>query len=136
MPCWLYLCKRHEMFSHLRLRFLFSTRAFVYHARKEGEEEVHCPPTSMPRWLYPCKRHEMLSHLRVRFFIFQDNRPVRENKNVRFSMLTCVACMRSLTGLTSHVHVVLQPLPLPSTLSSALLKGYVVAALGTLNIKT
>ena len=60
--------------------------------------------------------------------------PVRENKNVTFSMLTCVACMRSLTGLTSHVHVVLQPLPLPSTLSSALLKGYVVAALGTFNM--
>ena len=55
--------------------------------------------------------------------------PVLENKNVTFSLSSCAACMRPLASLTSHVHVVLQPLP--SKLSSAFFRSYVVAALGT-----
>ena len=51
----------------------------------------------------------MVSHLRVRiYFPGLANSPVRENKNVTFSLLTCSACMRSLTSFTARVLVALE----------------------------
>ena len=80
--------------------FLFA-RSCIMQERKERKKSSALRPQCRTGCIHAKDMKCSLTCAGVFYFPGLAYSPVRENKNVTFSMLTCVACIRSLTGLTS-----------------------------------